>query len=291
MKTILITGINGFLGSHLAKKLSSNYNVIGLEYSLNNLYRLEGYSFPVFLSDESSIKNVFDNYKIDVVIHAATIYRRAGESFVDLINTNVVLPVKLYEIAQKNKTGLFINTDTFFNIEGTKYQYLGDYTLSKRHILEWLKVMQSETKIINMKLFHMYGPNDAPNKFIPSMISQLLKNKESIDLTPGEQKRDFIYIDDVTSAYKCVIENIDLIKDNISEYQVATGELTSIKDFVMILKKITNSNSVLNFGAMLYREGEIMVSEADNSALIKLRWKPKVVLEEGILNIINYKNS
>ena len=291
MKTILITGINGFLGSHLAKKLSSNYNVIGLEYSLNNLYRLEGYSFPVFLSDESSINNVFDNYKIDVVIHAATIYRRAGESFVDLINTNVVLPVKLYEIAQKNKTGLFINTDTFFNIEGTKYQYLGDYTLSKRHILEWLKVMQSETKIINMKLFHMYGPNDAPNKFIPSMISQLLKNKESIDLTPGEQKRDFIYIDDVTSAYKCVIENIDLIKDNISEYQVATGELTSIKDFVMILKKITNSNSVLNFGAMLYREGEIMVSEADNSALIKLRWKPKVVLEEGILNIINYKNS
>jgi len=40
MKTILITGINGFLGSHLAKALSSEYNIIGLEYSIENLFRV-----------------------------------------------------------------------------------------------------------------------------------------------------------------------------------------------------------------------------------------------------------
>ena len=48
MKTILITGINGFLGSHLAKTLSEKYNIIGLEYSLENLFRIAECNYKVY---------------------------------------------------------------------------------------------------------------------------------------------------------------------------------------------------------------------------------------------------
>lgn len=52
MKTILITGINGFLGSHLAKALSADYNIVGLEYSLENLFRMEGSNIKIYSSKE-----------------------------------------------------------------------------------------------------------------------------------------------------------------------------------------------------------------------------------------------
>jgi nucleoside-diphosphate-sugar epimerase len=51
-KKILITGINGFLGSHLAKHLKNNFEVVGLEYSIDNLYRIKNDGFMVYESNE-----------------------------------------------------------------------------------------------------------------------------------------------------------------------------------------------------------------------------------------------
>lgn len=290
MDIILITGINGFLGSHLAKRLCQNYNVIGLEHSIDNLYRLKGYKFPIFLSDEKSINKIFDDYNIEIIIHAATIYRRYDENIIDLINTNIVLPIRLYELAKKNGTKLFINTDSFFNNEGSQYKYLGEYILSKRHVIEWLKKISSGTKLINMKLFHMYGEEDSQNKFIPYMINQLRVNNISIDLTLGEQTRDFIYIDDVISAYECVIKNLSKISESFSEFEVGTGIQTSIRDFMEMLKKYTKSTVVLNFGALPYREHEIMNSRANNKELVKLGWQPTFTLEKGIKKLLHSIN-
>ena len=59
MKTILITGINGFLGSHLAKRLSSNFKIIGLEFLLDNLFRLENTSFKVYATENNKWEEVF----------------------------------------------------------------------------------------------------------------------------------------------------------------------------------------------------------------------------------------
>ena len=59
MSTVLITGINGFLGSNLAKMLSSKFKVIGLEYSLDNLFRLNNTSFKIYSTSSSEWKKLF----------------------------------------------------------------------------------------------------------------------------------------------------------------------------------------------------------------------------------------
>ena len=286
MKTILITGINGFLGSHLAKALASEYNIIGLEYSLDNLSRIEAYGFKMY-SSESDMERIFIENKIFTIIHAATVYRRDNTVPIDkLIKTNILLPTNLYELADKYNCKLFINTDTFFNDPASNYTYLADYTLSKKHVLEWLKVITKRCKLVNMKLFHMYGSDDVPNKFIPQIISSLKNNLPFLDVTLGEQTRDFIYIDDVVSAYQVVIRKYTELQDTYHSFQVATNKSVSIKELLLHLKDITGSSTILNFGAIPYRENELMNSKADNSTLCALGWKPKYSIKEGLQETI-----
>ena len=285
MKTILITGINGFLGSNLAKSLSEDYNIIGIEVTTINLHRLNGFSFKIYQAD-SDLDMIFTENKVFAIIHAATIYRRNDESFNVLISTNLLLPIKLYEFANKYKISIFLNTDSFFNNPKYNYKYLLEYTLSKQHALEWLKLIQGSCKLINMKIFHMYGPYDSPNKFIPKIISDLKENQSVINLSMGEQTRDFIYIEDVVAAYKIVLNKYIILKDDYIEFQIATGTNTSIKEIVILIKELTKSKSELGFGKLDYRENEIMKAEANIMDIVTLGWKPIYSLKEGLTKTI-----
>lgn len=283
MRTILITGINGFLGSHLAKTLSKDYKIVGLEYSVKNLFRLKDYSFKVYSSDDET-DTIFKENKIFAIIHAATIYRRSTEPIKNLILTNILLPVKLYELANCFNVTLFLNTDSFFNNENYNYSYLPDYTLSKKHALEWLKFIEGGCKLINMKIFHMYGAGDSQDKFIPQIISMLKNNEPYVDITSGKQTRDFIYISDVVAAYKLVLEKASLMEIYL-EFEVGTGKETSVKEIILEIEKTIKSKTKLNFGALNYRPNEIMKSKANIKALCDLGWKPQITIEEGLKSL------
>lgn len=287
MKTILITGINGFLGSHLAKKLSHNFNIIGIEYSLDNLDRIKNCEYKVYSSFEN-FENIFKENEIFAIIHAATLYRRNKSVLLEsLIQTNILLPVKLYELANKYNVSIFLNTDSFFNDKKHQYSYLSEYTQSKNNALDWLKLLNvnSQCKMVNMKIFHMYGSGDALTKFIPSVISKIKSNIPFVDLTEGKQTRDFIYIDDVVSAFEIVLNKyLDIL--NFEEFEIGIGKATSIKNIVELIKKVSKSTTELKFGALAYRDGEIMESVADNSYLKKIGWKPHYTLREGLESTI-----
>lgn len=280
MRTILITGINGFLGSHLAKRLSKDYKIVGLEYSVENLFRLKDYSFKVYSSGDET-DTIFKEDEIFAIIHAATVYRKTTESIESLILTNILLPVKLYELANCFNVTLFLNTDSFFNNEKYNYSYLPNYTLSKKHVLEWLKSIEGGCKLINMKIFHMYGPDDSQDKFIPQIASNLKNNEPYVDITLGEQMRDFIYISDVVTAYKFVLQKSSLMGMFV-EFEVGTGIETSIKEIILEIKELTKSTTKLKFGALDYRPNEIMKSKANIKALCDLGWKPQITIEEGL---------
>ena len=284
MKTkILITGINGFLGSHLAKHLKSSFEIIGLEYSLANLNRIESDNFKVYSTNNHSLESVFEENDLYAVVHVATVYRKQNEPIFDLLNTNINLPVRLLELANKNNVSIFLNTDSFFNNSEYSYSYLSDYTLSKKHSLEWLKLLArfSSCKVVNMKVFHMYGESDSPSKFVPFIIKKIKNNESNLDLTPGLQTRDFIYVKDVVFAFEYVINFYNYLSQ-YEEFQVGTGTSCTIKDLVITIKEITNSSTVLNFGALAYRDGEIMKSELEDFGLKKTGWVPKFNIEEGI---------
>jgi len=286
MKTILITGINGFLGSHLAKDFAVDYNIIGLEYSLENLHRLKGYSFKVYSSTEDLTK-IFVENEIYAVIHAATVYGKNNESIEDLITANITLPIKIYELANKHNTSKFLNTDSFFNNPKYNYSYLSAYTLSKQQVIEWLKIIKGKCELINMKLFHMYGGGDASSKFVSQIISSISINQPFVELTAGEQKRDFIFINDVVNAYKIVLSSHrNAAIEGMTDFEVGTGFSTSLREFILLVKELTKSNSELRFGALPYRENEIFDSFANNSKLRSLGWSQQFTLIEGLRKII-----
>ncbi|MGD8778956.1 MAG: NAD-dependent epimerase/dehydratase family protein [Ignavibacteria bacterium] len=290
MKSILITGVNGFLGSNLAYKLSKNYKIIGLEHPSTCSNKLPIDTLKYYYYNEGIQKDIFIENEIFAVLHAATVYGRGNSVLDNLLHTNILLPVSIYELANKYNTKLFLNTDTFFNNEKRNYEYLENYTLSKKHALDWLRLIRDKCKIVNMKIFHMYGPNDSPSKFIPQMINLMIKNKKQIELTAGEQKRDFIYIDDVVRAYEIVLSNYEKIAENYKEYQLGTGVSITIKELISFIKKASKSKSKLIFGALPYRKNEIMDSIANNEELIRLGWQSTFSVQKGIKEILNSIN-
>lgn len=281
MKTILITGINGYLGSSLAKALSAEYNIVGLEYSLENLFRIAECNYKVYSAKDGISDTIFTEQTIDIVVHTATFYGRNNEDFLKMFDANLYSPFSLLDKAIQHGCQLFVNTDTILD------RFVSTYALTKRQFQEWLFLRKHEIKVINMQLEHFYGPGASPTNFITAMISKLKNNEPQIDLTLGEQQRDFVYIDDVINAYLAVIEKQDLITTPYSSFQVCTNQLVSIKELMSTMKELTKSNSFLNFGAVPYRENELMHSETDNSALLKLGWNPQFTIKEGLKKTIS----
>lgn len=287
-KKILISGINGFLGSHLAKHLKYSFEVIGLEYSLDNLHRIDSDDFKVYTTKKTSLEKIFKENNFYSVIHAATVYRSKEDPLSNLLDTNINLPVRLLELCNIFSVKMFLNTDSFFNNTSYSYSYLSDYTLSKKQLLEWIKMLANKTncKVINMKVFHMYGENDAKTKFIPFIIDAIKNNTLSIDLTAGEQTRDFIYVKDVVSAFQFIIENYNTL-GSFQEFDIGSGISHTIKEVVLLIKTISKSSTNLKFGSLEYRKGEIMDSRVTNLNLFEMGWKVRFNFRDGIRNCIN----
>ncbi|ENN95793.1 NAD-dependent epimerase/dehydratase [Methanocaldococcus villosus KIN24-T80] len=286
-KTILLTGATGFLGSHLLESLlKENYNVIILKRSFSNTWRIQHLLDNVIYYDidKVELEKPFKENQIDVVIHTATSYGRKNEKISEIVDTNLMFPLKLLELCT------FFNIDTFFNTDTILPKNLNYYVLSKKQFLEYGKRMCDEynLRFINIKLEHMYGPKDDNTKFIPYIIEKILKNEKEIDLTKGEQERDFIYISDVVSAYITVLNKLDNFEKKFYNIEVGVGNPIKIRDLVILIKKLCNSNIKLNFGAIPYRKNEIMKSYANIDFLKSLGWEPKISIEEGLKKTIDY---
>lgn len=88
--------------------------------------------------------------------------------------------------------------------------------------------MNSDCKVVNMKIFHMHGSNDAKTKFIPFIIDKIKSNTEVIELTEGLQTRDFVYVKDVVSAFKFILQIFDTLS-SFQEFEIGSGTSHSIK--------------------------------------------------------------
>lgn len=273
-KNILITGISGALGSKIARSLSHNYNIIGLDKSLEKIS-----DYKVYLSDEINIRKLFEEIEIELIIHCATVYKGSSD---DLMYCNIRLPLILIDYVVIGKAKGFINVDSFNSL--TKdYQYLNSYNESKKIIRQSLKTIAHACKkiqLINMMIFHVYSEVDKTSKFINWIQSKLIKN-ETIELTKGENIRDFVHIDDVVSAFNIVIKKRHLLIDNFCEFQVGKGYGHTIKEVVLLMKKLSNSKSELKFGKLPNRLGEMNLV-ADNKTLNMLGWKINLSLENGL---------
>lgn len=286
---VLVTGATGFLGSHLIKALlKEKYDVIALKRSFSNTRRIDEVLDQVttYNIDQCALEFPFkEQGHIDAIIHTATCYGRKNESIVKIHDTNTNFPLKLLETAVQFNTKTFFNTDTILEKD------VNTYALSKKQFVEWGKTFTNARKIqfINLKLEHIYGPDDDESKFVTYIINSCLNNVPVLDLTKGEQQRDFIYIDDVVSAYMILLKQYHEEKAAFGEYEIGSGETISIKDFVLMVHKLTRSKTKLNFGAVPYRENEMMETKANTWLLNKLGWGSKNTVQSGIRKVVEQR--
>lgn len=288
-KTILLTGGTGFLGSHLAKRLVyEGFDVIIIKRSTSKLSPLESIINQVRFYDIDwiDIEKIFQENVIDLIIHCATNYGRFAVPPTDIIQANLFLPLKILQIAENYPVKTFINTDTILD------KRVSYYSLSKKHFLDWLYLFSRKMVCISVALEHFYGPFDDRSKFVSKIILDLLHEVDFIDLTLGEQKRDFIYIDDVVEAFMTLVNFSFDVPNNLYRYEIGTGKNIEIREFVQTVKTMTgNKVTRLNFGMLPYRENEIMESHVDISMLSRLGWRPQISLVEGLKYTIDQERS
>lgn len=285
MKTILLTGATGYLGGYLSENfLNKGFKIIALALNKNEQYKFQDNILTkVYYLDKTTVKEIFDNENVDIVIHTATLYGRRQEHLTSMEKVNVEFPLEVLNEAINHNVKIFVNTSTILN------KNINPYTLTKNHFEDWLSLYSDKIKCINLKLDHFYGPNDKPIKFIAWIIQELKNNVEKIDLTKGTQTRDFIYIDDVVSAFDIVIEKEKNIPNGkLNTFEVGTNNKTTIKEMVTTIKeKLGNTKTKLNFGAIPYRKNEVLDYQVDTTGLHQLGWKPEYLsVRKGIQKLL-----
>lgn len=290
---ILLTGATGFLGSRLAHAfLNDGHHVIALSRPGSNRRRLRDITGDLIFRDAlatDTASHFRDAGDIHSVVHCATCYGRTDERASDVLYSNVTYPLRLLEAALDAQTPLFLNTDTFFNSANIEYAYLTTYALSKRHFAEWGRALVTPDRIRfgNLRLEHLYGPDDGPEKFTTWIVAECLRNPATIDLTEGKQRRDFVHIDDVVEAYRLLLSKPDALDPGFQQIGIGCGQPTTIRSFAETAHALTGSTAQLRFGALPYRVNELPSSHADTRRLRRLGWSPRVTLRDGIRSLVD----
>jgi len=289
---ILISGTTGFLGSHILKRLLSDEknDIVILKRSFSNIGRISDLMGKIrsYDIDKVSLKDVFSKNEINMVIHTATNYGRKQGTILKTVDANLMFPLELLETATQVGVGSFINVDTLLD------RWINSYALSKKQFVDWLKYFSKHEKIkvINLRLDHMYGPDDDDNKFVIWFIRKLLNNVDKIALTEGKQKRDFTYIDDVVDAIVKILDAKDTFSD-FEEFDVGSRKQIELRGFIeLVLKEMrreSDNQTILDFGAIPYRDGEHMEINESIDKLKNLGWKSSISLKEGIKRTIDFE--
>ncbi len=285
---ILLTGASGFLGSALALHwLNAGHKVALLLRPASKLDRLLGLEaeFDVGRCTAADEVNAFvEKVQPEVVVHTACAYGRQGEISLQLFDANLRLGLVLLQALQQVAQPVsFINSGSGLAPE------VSPYALSKNQFSQWGRMLATQSggqlKFINVQLQHMYGPGDDASKFTTHVLHACHRNDPQLKLTAGEQARDFIFIEDVVSAYDTLLTQRNLL-DNVQDIEVGSGVAPTIREFVETSHRLTGSYTQLLFGALPYRANEAMHCLANLARMSELGWAPVFNLNTGLKKTI-----
>jgi len=305
MKTAVVTGGLGFIGSNLIKLLNQkNYYVINVDkctYASNfkNIdKKIKNYEF--FKLDINKIfllKNILNKYNPKIIFNLAaeTHVDKSIESPITFIKSNYLGVFSILELirTKKIKTKLIhVSTDEVFGsiIKGKKskeedaYKPSSPYSSSKASadllIKSYVKTYNSPAIITNS--CNNYGPNQDPEKLIPTIILQTIKKKNIPIYGKGKNEREWIYVEDNCRALIDVAE-----KGRPGEtYNIGSGEVFTNFE---IAKKIIK---IIGYGKIKFvqdRPGHDLRYSL-NSAKIKreISWKPIINIDDGLKITADY---
>lgn len=296
-RSIFITGAGGFIGANLTRKLIElNFDVHVIVQTKKIPWRLDDISKFIQihiadLTDFSSLKRIFSKIQPKYIVHLAAYGSYPFQKEIDkIIFVNIEGTKNLLEASKNINYECFINTGSSSEY-GFKEKPMKEddfcnpvsyYAVTKLAATQLCKVFSdiNNKPIVTLRPFSVYGPFEEPTRFIPTIIKSLiLKNK--ILLTSGCQRRDFIYVEDVVSAYLKALELGSKTKGKI--LNIGTGIEYSNDDVVKQLFKAANAKTQVKKGAYPKRYWDSSHWKADiSSTKLLLHWYPETNLTKGL---------
>lgn len=285
-KKVLVTGASGYLGSRLIQKLLKiEANVYSIDVQSKICHPKESY-YKINLNDSVLLNETISEIKPDVIYHLAASLDRTR----DFSKTNTIMQTNLLGTVNLLNALKEINYNNFIFVS-TSEIYGGDsiitpinedsvfvpaspYSLSKYCAEMAVKTYSNLHKknFTILRVFNFFGNNMSESFFLPQLVNKL-KSNQDFDMTNGEQKRDFLIIDDVIEALILSFQK----KAYNQVFNVCSGQGRPIRELALQFKTQLKSESNINFGAIQYRNNEVWDLTGDNSKIKQiLGWRPSL---------------
>ena len=265
---LFLIGGSGFIGKNLVRYLHDKYAISVCDKFIDDS------SFAGYPDVKTSLIELDkDRIPVDVeapdyIINLASIVtaERDLSLFDSMIASNLKVLLNLYErFKEDTKLKLFIQfgSSEEYGNEGSPFQETmreepgSPYALVKQLTTNTAMMLHRNYAfpIMVVRPGNLFGPLQGGRKFIPYVIDSLKQNAP-LNVTPCEQKRDFIYADDFAWAVGQLLEHSSKAVGEI--INVSSGESISLKAIIEHCKEMIGSSSTVNYGAIPYRENEMM---------------------------------
>ena len=300
---VLVTGVSGFIGSHLARRLvEEGAEVHGLVRNSSNLWRIQdlknkiGFHYAD-LTDLKSVNQVVQQIRPQKVFHLAARVdvSRSFAVMDEMVEVNVKGTLNLLRATAETGCDCFVNTGTCeeygdnptpFREEQTPNP-VSPYSASKVATTMFCQMLHKTMglPVVTLRPFLTYGPWQESNMLIPSLVKKVIKG-ETFEMTEGKQTREFNYVTDIVDGFIKASITPGAIGEIIN---IGNGLEYRIRDVVDMVLKLMNSQTKPKFGALSYRPGETWHFYCDNTKAREiLGWKPGVNLEDGLKMTIDW---
>lgn len=294
MQRVLVTGATGFIGKHLTAKLTQGgYDTHVLVRPTSTTDPLEALPLPpaihVHDGSTSDLLSIVSDIQPDTVFHLAAMVlsnQHQPEDVKPLIRSNILFGTQLLEACVNGGAQYFINTGTAWqHYQGQDYNPVNLYAATKeafqdvsRYYLE-----ASSLQTITLKLFDVYGPDDHREKLF-SQLHEAATKGTKIEMSPGKQRLDLTYVDDVVRAF---LQAATLLADRErfsgQSFAVTSGTHTSLRDVVSEYERTIGKELPVEWGARPYRDRQVM-KHWEGASLPG--WEAQIDLSEGIRRMV-----
>ena len=294
--TILLTGADGFIGSHILKKLNEyNIEIIAFIYNYNEfIIKSKKYENVIFikvnLNTKYNLKQILNNYHIDAVIHCAYVskYSNNNELYTNVLNVNLIATYKLIQYAIENNIKKFFyissagiykdQTKNKKNNEKDDISINSVYFICKRQIETVIEYFDKvfDTQFVIFRIGTIYSSVEIPSKYRPnislltSIISKLKKN-EIININNYNIYRDYCHIDNITYV---IHEFLKTDEYKFLIYNLGSEDVYTIIKILTILKK---KNTNIQWNKVTDEKADIVLDTHNNRAGLNMNRVKEVV--------------